>query len=229
MTTANPLDTQLPLQIPLLLASASPRRRQIIASLGLPYTVATTATDEEALQDHYHGSPAGTAQYLATQKALAMLALPEAQGRIVVTADTTVLLDEQILNKPRDEAHAYELLSSLRGRWHRVVTGVVVSSLDADGLLTLRAASHTTPVLMRPYTDEEISVYIASGDPMDKAGAYGIQSALFQPTERIDGCYLNVVGLPLCLLVELLATFNIFPKNTTCQDCPCPWSEQCRK
>jgi predicted house-cleaning NTP pyrophosphatase (Maf/HAM1 superfamily) len=71
--------------------------------------------------------------------------------------------------------------------------------------------------------------YIASGDPMDKAGAYGIQSKLFQPTERIDGCYLNVVGLPLCTLVELLACFDIAPATTGCQGADCPWSERCLK
>lgn len=208
---------------PLLLASASPRRREIIASLDLPFTVDVPPTDEDAIQQHYQGPADGLAQWLATHKALAMLALPRAANRLIITSDTTVLLDDQILNKPRDPAHARELLLALRGRWHRVVTGVVVSTL-IDGKLHMRGASRTTPVLMRPYSEEEIAGYIATGDPLDKAGAYGIQHAQFQPTERIDGCYLNVVGLPSCLLVQLLADFQIFPPRYGCQQHACPWT-----
>ncbi len=160
-----------------------------------------------------------------------MLTQPEAAERIVVTADTTVLLDDQILNKPRDAAHARELLLSLRGRWHYVVTGVVVSALY-DGNLEMRGASCKTPVLMRLYSEDEIDAYIATGDPLDKAGAYGIQHPQFQPTERIAGCYLNVVGLPLCTLVDLLRSFDVYPtgKDYSTLSAPsCPWSEQCRK
>lgn len=212
--------------LPLLLASASPRRRQIIAQLGLAYSVAVAPGDEDAAQAQYHGPAEGLAQWTAMYKALMMFTRPETANHLIITADTTVLLDDQVLGKPRDEAHARELLLALRGRWHRVVTGVVVSTF-ADGKLQMRGASCTTPVLMRHYSEEEIAAYIASGDPMDKAGAYGIQSAHFQPTERIDGCYFNVVGLPLCLLVDLLATYDIYPATQGCQDHACPWSEQC--
>ena len=198
--------------LPLLLASASPRRRQIISTLGLPFTVAVSPTNEEAMQTAYRGSIDGLAQWLAAHKALTMLMQPEAANRLIVTADTTVLLEDHMLGKPHDAEHARELLLALRGRWHRVVTGVVVSAL-INGQIHLRGASCTTAVLMRPYSEEEIAAYIASGDPLDKAGAYGIQNAEFQPTERIDGCYLNVVGLPLCILVDLLAEFNISPKT----------------
>nr|BBH88811.1 Maf-like protein [Thermosporothrix sp. COM3] len=215
----------------LLLASASPRRRQILTRLHLPFTVAVAPIDEDQVQQHYHGPAEGLAQWTAAHKALATSTLPEAENRIVVTADTTVLLDDEILGKPRDEEHARELLRSQRGRWHRVVTGVVVSR-KINGELTLYGASRSTPVLMRSYTDEEIDAYIASGDPMDKAGAYGIQNPEFQPTERINGCYLNVVGLPLCTLAELLEKFGIHTTETICTDpagvC-CPWSEQCLK
>jgi MAF protein len=153
-------------------------------------------------------------------KALMMLTLPAAANSLIITADTTVLLDDQILGKPRGAAHARELLLALRGRWHRVTTGVVVSTL-VDGEVTLRGKTCTTPVLMRAYSEEEIDAYIATGDPMDKAGAYGIQNAQFQPTEQIDGCYLNVVGLPLCILVDLLAEFGVqsaidISKHTIC-------------
>lgn len=196
--------------LPLILASASPRRRQIISTLGLPFTLGVSPTNEEAMESVYQGPIDGLAQWLAAHKALMMLMQPEVANRLIITADTTVLLDDQVLGKPRDEAHARELLLSLRGRWHRVVTGVVVSAL-IDGQIHLRGASCTTSVLMRPYSEEEIAAYIATGDPLDKAGAYGIQSAQFQPTERIDGCYLNVVGLPVCVLINLLAEFKVYP------------------
>jgi MAF protein len=216
---------------PLLLASASPRRRELISQLGLPFTVGVAPTDEEAAQANYKGPIEGLSQWTAAHKAVMMLTQPEAAERIVVTADTTVVLDDQILNKPRNAAHARELLLSLRGRWHSVVTGVVVSALY-DGNLEMRGASCKTPVLMRPYSEDEIDAYIATGDPLDKAGAYGIQHPQFQPTERIAGCYLNVVGLPLCTLVELLKSFDVYPTRkdySAPSATSCPWSEQCRK
>ena len=215
----------------LLLASASPRRRQILQLLGLPFTVATLQVDEDAAQQRFQGPSDELAQWLARHKAAAALKLPEANGRLVITADTTVLLNGQILGKPRDEAHARSLLLSLRGRWHHVVTGIAVSN-KLDGKHRIQAASCITPVLMRAYSKAEIDAYVASADPMDKAGAYGIQNPAFQPTARIDGCYLNVVGLPLCVLVELLADFDVYPsaaiQRQVNRESACPWSEKCR-
>jgi nucleoside triphosphate pyrophosphatase len=215
----------------LLLASASPRRRQILQLLGLPFTVAALQVDEDAEQQRFQGPSDELAQWLAKHKAAAALKLPEADGRLVITADTTVLLDGQILGKPKDEAHARALLLSLRGRWHHVVTGIAVSN-KLDGKHKIQAASCITPVLMRAYSKAEIDAYIASADPMDKAGAYGIQNPAFQPTARIDGCYLNVVGLPLCVLVELLADFDVYPsaaiQRQVNRESACPWSEKCR-
>lgn len=215
-------------QFPLVLASASPRRRQIIRQLGLPFTVCVSPADEDAIQQHYQGPVEGLAQWTAAHKALMTLTLPEFANHLIIAADTTVILDNQVLGKPRDEAHACELLLTLRGRWHHVVTGVVVSTI-VDGKLHMHGASCTTPVLMRPYSEEEVAAYIASGDPMDKAGAYGIQHPQFQPTERINGCYLNVVGLPVCTLVELLAKFDVYPTTPGLQHTACPWSERCLK
>ena len=215
----------------LLLASASPRRRQILQLLGFPFTVAGLQVDEDVAQERFRGPADELAQWLAKHKAAAALKLPEADGRLVITADTTVLLNGQILGKPRDEAHARTLLLSLRGRWHHVVTGIAVShKLDAKH--RIQASSCITPVLMRAYSEAEIDTYIASGDPMDKAGAYGIQNPAFQPTARIDGCYLNVVGLPLCVLVELLADFDVYPtterQKRASMESACPWSEKCK-
>ena len=213
--------------IPLILVSASPRRRQMLARLGLPYTVAISPVDEDAVQERYAGPSEGLAQWLAEQKAISALTLPEAEHALVITADTTVILDGMVLGKPCDTTHAHELLLSLRGRWHHVVTGISVAHLH-NAQPELRSASCTTPVLMRPYSEEEIATYIATGDPLDKAGAYGIQHPNFQPTARINGCYLNVVGLPLCVLVRLLAEFDVQPGTAGRQHGGCLWSERCR-
>lgn len=216
--------------LPLLLASASPRRRQILQLLGLPYSVYTLPVDEDAAQERFRGPAEEVAQWLAKHKAAEALKLPEAAGRLVITADTTVLLNGELLGKPRDEVQARQLLLALRGRWHHVITGIAVSR-KIDGQHRIQAASCITPVLMRKYSLAEIDEYIASGDSLDKAGAYGIQHPAFQPTRRIDGCYLNVVGLPLCVLVDLLAEFNVYPviagQRQDDREIACPWSEKC--
>lgn len=212
---------------PLFLASASPRRRQMLARLGLPFIVGVAPVDEDAAQERYRGPVEGLAEWLAKHKAAAALSMPEAAGRLVITADTTVLLNDIILGKPRDAAHARKLLLTLRGRVHHVVTGVAVSG-SIDGKFSMRSASCITPVRMRAYSEAEVAAYIATGDPMDKAGAYGIQHPSFQPTANIDGCYLNVVGLPLCVLVDLLAEFNVYPAVSVAVATDCPWSEKCR-
>jgi septum formation protein len=212
---------------PLFLASASPRRRQMLTLLGIPFIAGVSSVDEDAAEERYRGPVEGLAEWLAKHKAAAALALPEAQGRLVITADTTVLLNDIVLGKPRNGVHARELLLALRGRTHYVVTGVAVSG-PVDGKFQMRSGSCITPVRMRAYSEAEIAAYIATGDPMDKAGGYGIQHPSFQPTERIDGCYLNVVGLPLCVLVDLLAEFNVYPRVQPRATTACPWSEKCR-
>ena len=216
--------------LPLLLASASPRRRQILQLLGLPYSMSAPPVDEDMAQERFLGPVEEMAQWLAKHKAAETLKLPEAAGRLVITADTTVLLNGEILGKPRDKAHARQLLLALRGRWHYVITGIAVSR-KIDTQHRIQATSCITPVLMRKYSLAEIDAYIASGDPLDKAGAYGIQHPAFQPTRRIDGCYLNVVGLPLCILVDLMADFNVYPviagHRQDDQEIACPWSEKC--
>jgi MAF protein len=214
---------------PLLLASRSPRRRQLMNLLGLDFSVCISPSDEDEMEQRYVGPIEELAQWLAKHKAAASLTLPEARDCTVIGADTTVLLDEEVLGKPRDKAHARELLIRLRGRWHYVVTGIAVSGY-IEGKRAMLAASCITPVLMRNYSMAEIMAYIATGDPLDKAGSYGIQHPSFQPTERIDGCYFNVVGLPLCTLVDLLAEFGIYParRGPNTERGPCPWSERCQ-
>ncbi len=211
---------------PLVLASASPRRRELISQLGLPCITCVAPIEEEELEARYTGSADGLAQWLAEQKALATHTLPGLDGHIVVTADTTVILEDKVLGKPRDEEHAREILLALRGRKHYVVTGVAASKMEND-LLKVRSECAITSVIMRKYTEEEIAAYIASGEPMDKAGAYGIQNLSFHPVQRIDGCYLNVVGLPLCTLVDVLAEFNVYPVLHP-HEAPCPWSPRCK-
>ena len=215
---------------PLLLASASPRRRQILQLLGLPSRVCIPPVDEDAVQERFPGLAEELAPWLAKHKAAEALKLPEAADRLVITADTTVLLNGEILGKPRDKEHARQLLLTLRGRWHHVITGIAVSR-RIDGQHMIQATSCITPVLMRNYSATEIDAYIASGDPMDKAGAYGIQHPNFQPTRYIDGCYLNVVGLPLCVLVDMLADFDVYPvlsgQRQNGKEIACPWSEKC--
>jgi septum formation protein len=225
----------------LLLASASPRRRQLIAQLGLPFKVTVSPLDEEWLEARYDGPAEELGRWLAERKAEAALALPEAADCLVVTADTTVILDGISQGKPRDAAHARAILRRLRGRWHQVITGVAVAfptrrdEASASGAYQgqkpalIRSSQCVTPVLMRAYSDEEIEAYIASGDPLDKAGAYGIQNPDFQLPERIAGCYLNVVGFPLCTLSALLEA-NGFTLPAPVPPSPgrfCPWSEHC--
>ncbi len=213
--------------VEILLASASPRRRQIVNLLGLPCITAMVSNGEEEAMARYRGPNEQMAEWLAKHKAAAALKLPEATGRLVLTADTTVLLESEILGKPRDGEHAFELLRALRGRWHHVITGVVICTAH-EGKTIMHSASCVTPVLMRNYSDSEIAAYIATGDPLDKAGAYGIQHPAFQPTERIDGCYFNVVGLPVCTVTDLLAEFDVYPaRQHIREDTDCPWSEKC--
>lgn len=213
--------------VELLLASTSPRRKQIITLFGLPYRVAAASDDEEEAQKRYSGPTEDTALWLAKHKAAAAMKLPEASGRLIITADTTVLLGNEILGKPRDKEHAVELLKALRNRWHHVITGMVVCT-HYEGKTLMQSASCVTPVLMRNYSDAEITAYVATGDSMDKAGGYGIQNATFQPTRQIDGCYFNVVGMPLCTLTELMAEFGVYPvRQSVHGNAACPWSEKC--
>ena len=192
--------------IHLILASASPRRRALVALLGYPFTVVVSGADED---EHLSAPPADYVRHTARAKAEAVAAAlppaPPAPRRILIAADTTVALEGAILGKPATPDEARAMLLALRGRDHDVFTAACVLSLD-DG--RRQEAVHHAVVTMRDYTPAEIDAYIATGDPLDKAGAYGIQHP-FNPVARLSGCYLGVMGLSLCDLLPLLRALDV--------------------
>lgn len=193
-----------------VLASASPRRHQLFAVLGVPFIVRTADIDETPLRGE---TPAQTAAWLAETKASAVA--EEVDG-VIVAADTMVVLDGEILGKPVDEADAVAMLRRLRSRSHRVLTGFSVLDVGSGKAHT---AVVTSEVWMRAYTDDEIATYVASGNPLDKAGAYAIQHQGFMPVERLDGCPANVMGLPVCRIDEVLREWGLDLRKTPVQSC----------
>lgn len=179
---------------PLILASGSPRRRELLTLAGFKFAVEPADIDETRREDE---SPQQYVQRLALEKARAVHARhPEA---IVLGADTTVALDGAVLNKPRDAGDARAMLRLLSDNMHEVHTGLAVV---AEGVLRLRV--ETTHVYFAPIDAVDLEVYVASGDPLDKAGAYGIQGYAARWIPRIEGDYFNVVGLPVAATVRLL-------------------------
>jgi MAF protein len=184
---------------PLLLASASPRRRQLLALGGWTFATRAANADETPWPGE---TPAAFVCRLSELKA--RTAAAEAPGdALVIGSDTTVVLDGQILNKPADAAEARAMLRQLRGRAHTVLTALTVLEVATDTAHTDLARSR---VPMRAYSEAEIDAYVATGDPLDKAGAYAIQHPAFQPVERaaFRDCFANVMGLPLCHLLRRL-------------------------
>ncbi len=211
---------------PLILASASPRRRQLLARLGLRFEVVEPEIDE--------GAPAGRAERvarrLAVAKARAVAALrPDA---VVLAADTIVAQRGVLLGKPRDSSQAEAMLRRLRGRAHRVVTAVGVlppaqTGARRGGRRRAVVDHAVTRVTMRRYAEGEIAASIARGDPFDKAGAYAIQDKRLAPVAGYAGCYCNVVGLPLGTVLALLARVGLDVSDASatgllpqCRGCP---------
>jgi len=191
---------------PIILASASPRRRELFSLLNLPFVVHSVDVDETPRRGE---APEVLVARLSATKAAAVVQQETTpRDTLVVAADTVVVVRGAILGKPQTAGEAVEMLRQLRGRRHRVHSGVAVVETS-----TRRAVIHlkTTSVWMRPYSEDEIERYVASGDPLDKAGAYAIQHAAFQPVSHIEGCYAGVVGLPLSALMEGLAHFGVVP------------------
>lgn len=184
----------------IILASASPRRRELLAGLGVSFEV-RPAQGEEQPAPGLNG--AETAKRLSRAKCLE-IAADASPDDVVIAADTVVVADGEILGKPHDAADAKRMLRALSGRSHWVYTGVTVSR---DG--SILSDAEGTQVRFRTLTDAEIDAYIATGEPMDKAGAYGIQGRAALFAEGIDGDYFNVVGLPLCRLGEMLKELGV--------------------
>ncbi len=196
----------LQLHAPLILASASPRRKKLLEQIGLDFRVVVSAFDEDVIPTDI--SPQDYVQILAHSKAL-HVAQKLGEPAIVIGADTTVVLQGYILNKPRDAADAVRMLSMLSNRTHDVFTGIALVECRADGSVTKSVQDVCrTEVRFRQLSTEEIRGYVIGGSPLDKAGSYGIQDdfgAVF--VEGIHGCYNNVVGLPLELLYRRLQEF----------------------
>jgi nucleoside triphosphate pyrophosphatase len=184
----------------LILASSSPRRAEVLRDAGIVFEVCSTQVEEAR---HPGESAKAMVARLAEAKARATAARRKSgdQDCIIVGADTAVELDGEIFGKPRDVAHACEMLAALSGRTHHVVTGMFLLRL-ADG--ATRCAVESTAVTFARLERDEVEAYIASGEPLDKAGAYAIQGRAGRYIPRIEGCYFNVVGLPLARLHALL-------------------------
>lgn len=180
----------------LILASASPRRRELLMQAGFKFEVHPAHINEDLRPDE---DPIEYVVRLAREKAEAVYVQIQDADALVLGADTTVTLDGHILAKPDDAEDAARMLRLLSGRTHRVITGVAVAS--ASGV---EAAAEVTGVQFLTLSDEEMEAYIATGEPMDKAGAYGIQGYAAKWIPRIEGCYFNVVGLPLALVSSML-------------------------
>jgi len=189
----------------LVLASASPRRRELLAQAGYTFTVHPAHLPEDPLPGE---APIAYVTRLAREKAEAVfheISSRESSSRpVVLGADTTVTLDNQILAKPEDSADAARMLRQLSGRSHHVITAVAVVTARST-----EVAAEITAVRFLSLSDAEIESYIASGEPMDKAGAYAIQGRAARWIPRIEGCYFNVVGLPLALVTALLEPLQI--------------------
>ena len=181
----------------LILASASVRRAEILHDAGLSFAVLSSAVDETPLPGE---APAELVQRLADAKAELVAARAVAPA-IIIAADTEVVLDGHVLGKPRTSEDARQMLTKLSGRTHAVLTGVTLVRLpDAER----RSFVETTHVYFAPIPEEEITRYLASGEPFDKAGSYAIQGRAGRYVPRIEGCYFNIVGLPLARLWQSL-------------------------
>lgn len=177
----------------LILASQSPRRKELLSLFHIPFTVQVADIDEAMDPGK---NPAEEVARVSRAKAEA---IPRKEEDVVIAADTIVVLDGLVLGKPKDEAHAVAMLTALSGKDHQVMTGVTVAREDI--LLTHTEITH---IHFRKLSQKEIAAYVATGEPMDKAGSYGIQGGAALFAEKMDGDYYNVMGLPVCRLYQML-------------------------
>lgn len=209
-----------PLPFPIILASASPRRQELLRNAAIPFEVVVTNVDESPRPGE---SAADLCRRLAREKAEAAFQLiqgdPARADLPILAADTIVVLPGEgqapdvILGKPTGPADAKRMLRALAGRTHRVMTGVCLSTLTpAPAGRRMQIAVETTTVYMSPITDAELDDYIAGGEPLDKAGAYAIQGRASRWIPRIEGCYFNVVGLPVARVFEMMKGLAVEPQ-----------------
>lgn len=204
----------------LLLASNSPRRKQLLALGNWNFNIVVSDVDESQLADE---TPKDYVLRLAQAKALAVVekAHPE---NIIIGSDTAVVDGNEILGKPKDEMDAVRMLKQLRGHTHQVFTGVAVYRVDDGAMLTELCV---TDVPMRNYSDDEIQAYVKTGDPLDKAGAYAIQHPDFQPVESMSGCYASVMGLPMCHVLRTLKKLDVYAMADVPLGCQTLLNYQC--
>ena len=183
----------------LILASQSPRRKELLGLFGLPFVIRVADIDESMDET---AAPYDEVARISRKKALAVA---RAQGDIVVAADTIVVCENKVLGKPKSETEAIQMLSLLSGRNHQVMTGMTVLR-DEKSL----SCTEVTDIHFRELTQKEIAAYVATGEPMDKAGAYGIQGGAALFAQKLVGDYYNVMGLPVCKLRQLL--FEVAPE-----------------
>jgi septum formation protein len=191
-----------------VLASASPRRREILANAGFQYEIVAADIDESLVPSE---SPEQSVRRLSLAKTQATLSkINRDDGKVhlrswpVLGADTIVTVDGKILGKPSSAADAREMLRRLAGRAHEVLTGIACSFPSQSSEPEIDVQVSITRVFFRPMTDVQIELYVATGEPFDKAGGYGIQGLASKYVRRIEGCYFNVVGLPISLFQEML-------------------------
>jgi len=204
----------------LVLASNSPRRKQLLALTGWEFEVQPADVNEALLKEE---EPGNYVLRLAESKAREigkMTGGPE----IILAADTTVVDKDAILGKPIDKEEAASMLRSLRGHTHQVYTGLALCHSRAEDMITDLCI---TDVPMRMYSDEEMQTYVASGDPLDKAGAYAIQHPNFQPVDKLRGCFASVMGMPLCHLQRSLTKLGVAPLVDLARQCQSVLDYEC--
>lgn len=184
--------------IPIVLASGSPRRRQLLEMLRIPFRVLAPDVDE-----HVWPGEKPDAYVMRLSRAKAEAVLPRAPGEVILAADTTVVLGGKIFEKPTSPAHAVEMLEQLQGKTHEVLTAVAVAENGR-----LEQAMDVSRVTFRPNNRQTLEEYVATGEPLDKAGAYAIQGLGAPLIERVEGDFFGVMGLPLRLALDLLAKFG---------------------
>lgn len=182
----------------IVLASASPRRRELMNQIGLEFQVEVSEEEE-----HYASAdPLEIVKELAEMKAENVLSKIDISDTVVIGADTIVVLNDKIMGKPRNEQHAFEMLKNLQGKMHKVITGVAILNFDKAKTRTTTLHAVETKVYVHDMSDEEVWNYIKTKEPMDKAGAYGIQGRFAAHIERLEGDYFNVVGLPVSYIYQ---------------------------